>query len=299
MKLNIVTVPYRYDRREDGAGQGPDALFTAGLKERLHRAGVAVSDPATATLPDEERTDSSIAVNVGRLGSHTAELVAQGRESGSPVLVLAGDDTAMVGVISGLQRAHGADARIGLVWLDAHGDFNTPDTSYSGILAGMPVAILAGLAGPLWRGAAGLATPIATDRIVLSGVRELDEREETLLNSTDVSVVHGHDLAAHERTVERLSRTCDIICLHIDLDVLDPGLVPSSGTPEPGGLSIAEAAQFVQAVTDTGKVAVLSMAGLNPGAGQRGRQSTASTLSLIELVVPRWATESGNGHASA
>ncbi len=299
MQIDIVTVPFRYDRRGDGAGQGPDALLAAGLVNRLARAGVTVAEPVSAELPDDERTDGSIAVNVGRLGAHTASHVARSRSAGSRVLVLSGDDTAMVGVVSGLQQAHGAEAKIGLVWLDAHGDFNTPDTSYSGILAGMPVAILAGLAGPLWRGAAGLAAPIATDRIVISGVRELDEREETLLNSTDVNVVRGRDRSGHQRAIERLARTCDILCLHIDLDVLDPGLVPSSGTPEPGGFSVQEAAEFVRTVTDTGKVAVLSIAGLNPGAGQRGRTSLASTVALIDLVVPAWAPESGVSDASA
>ena len=299
MNIDVVTVPYRYDRRADGAGQGPDALLAAGLVDRLARVGVGTTTPVVAELAEDERASGSIAVNVGRLGAHTAELVAARRAGSARVLVLSGDDTAMVGVVSGLQRAHGAEAKIGLVWLDAHGDFNTPDTSYSGILAGMPVAILAGLAGPLWRGAAGLAAPIATDRIVISGVRDLDEREETLLNSTDVSVVRGHDMAGHERAIGRLARACDILCLHIDLDVLDPSLVPSSGTPEPGGLSIAEAARFVKAVTDTGKVAVVSIAGLNPGAGQRGRTSIASTLELIEAVVPAWAAEQGASHAGA
>ncbi len=299
VQIDIVTVPYRYDRRGDGAGNGPDALLAAGLVDRLASVGIQASDPVIAELPDDERTDDSIAVNIGRLGAHTANHVAASRAGGSRVMVLSGDDTAMVGVVSGLQRAHGAEARIGLVWLDAHGDFNTPDTSYSGILAGMPVAILAGLAGPLWRGAAGLAAPIATDRIVISGVRELDEREETLLNSTNVQVVRGHDHDGHERAIERLARQCDMLCLHVDLDVLDPGLVPSSGTPEPGGLTVEETARFVQAVTDTGKVVVLSIAGLNPGAGKRGLQSTASTLALLEIVVPAWAPESGALHASA
>ena len=89
------------------------------------------------------------------------------------------------------KQAAGAGAAIGVVWVDAHGDFNTPETSFSGILAGMPVAILAGLAGPLWRDAAGLATPVATEHIVLAGARELDEKEEELIRSTDVRVVPG------------------------------------------------------------------------------------------------------------
>ncbi len=290
LRIDVVTVPYRYDQRRDGSGRGPDALLEAGLIDRLEKAGLTVNGVAEAALPEEDRTDGSIAVNVGRLGARTANLVAEARERGSGVLVISGDDTAMVGVVSGLQRVHGADARIGLVWLDAHGDFNTPETSYSGILAGMPVAILAGLAGPLWRGAAGLAAPLATDRIVISGVRDLDEREETLLNSTDVSVVRGNDAQGHHRAIARLARNCDLLCLHVDLDLLDPALVPSSATPEPGGFSIPQATTFIEAVLATGKVCVTSMAGLNPGGGLLGRRSVASTLELLEVVIPRWAS---------
>jgi arginase len=299
MKIDVVTVPYRYDQRRDGSGRGPDALLEAGLIDRLKAAGLDVTDVAEAALPEEDRTDGSIAVNVGRLGAQTAGLVAEARDRGSGVLVISGDDTAMVGVVSGLQKVHGADARIGLVWLDAHGDFNTPETSYSGILAGMPVAILAGLAGPLWRGAAGLAAPVATDRIVISGVRELDEREETLLNSTDVSVVRGNDAPGHHRAITRLAQKCDLICLHVDLDLLDPALVPSSATPEPGGFSISQAATFIETVLSTGKVCVISMAGLNPGGGLLGRRSVASTLDLLETVVPRWAAAKTNAVPNA
>ncbi|MBA2467912.1 MAG: arginase family protein [Chloroflexia bacterium] len=291
MRIDVVTVPYRYDEREDGSGCGPEALIEAGLIAKITDLGFETRGPHVSTLPDEERTAGSIAINVGRLGAHTAALVAAARADGAGVLVLAGDDTATVGVVSGLQRAHGAGARIGLVWLDAHGDFNTPETSYSGILAGMPVAILAGLAGPLWRGAAGLAAPMPTDRIVISGVRDLDEREATLLQSTDVRVVHARDAisgGAHLQAVTRLAATCDILCLHVDLDVLDPSLVPSSVTPEPAGLTIRQAADLITVVLDTGKVGVVSLAGLNPGAGQLGRRSIASSMALIEAVIPRW-----------
>jgi len=300
MRIDVVTVPYRYDERSDGSGRGPEALVEAGLFDKLAGLGIDTRGPLISTLPDDERAAGSIAINVGRLGAHTAELVAVSRSDGAGVLVIAGDDTATVGVVSGLQRAHGAGARIGLVWLDAHGDFNTPETSYSGILAGMPVAILAGLAGPLWRGAAGLAAPMPTDRIVISGVRDLDEREATLLQSTDVRVVTAREATtgnAHVHAVNRLAGTCDILCLHIDLDVLDPSLVPSSVTPEPGGLSVRQAANLISVVLETGKVAVVSLAGLNPGAGQLGRRSTASTMSLIEAILPHWTT-TGSGAAA-
>lgn len=304
MRLQVVTVPYRYDERSDGSGRGPGALLEAGLMDKISGLGFESDGPDEATLPDDERTAGSIAVNVGRLGSHTAALVAQARSGQAAVLVLAGDDTATVGVVSGLQRAHGAGSRIGLVWIDAHGDFNTPETSYSGILAGMPVAILAGLAGPLWRGAAGLAAPMPTDRIVISGVRDLDEREETLLQSTDVRVVTAREAtagSAHADAVARLAGACDFLCIHVDLDVLDPSLVPSSATPEPGGLSVQQVAELIAAALDTGKVAVVSVAGLNPGAGKLGRRSTATTLALVEAVLAHWATvgRGAAGHADA
>ena len=292
MRIDVVTVPYRYDERADGSGRGPDSLIDAGLIARISKLGFETVGPLVSILPDDERVRGSIAVNVGRLGAHTADLVAASRAEGAGVLVLSGDDTSMVGVVSGIQQAHGAGARIGLVWLDAHGDFNTPETSYSGILAGMPVAILAGLAGPLWRDAAGLAAPVPTDRIVISGVRDLDEREATLLQSTDVRLVKSRDAItgnAHKQAIERLAEASDLICVHVDLDVLDPSLVPSSATPEPAGLTVNQAATLIREVLDTGKVAVVSIAGLNPGAGQLGRRSVASSIELIEAMLPGWS----------
>jgi arginase len=302
MRLHVVTVPYRYDERDNGSGRGPDALIEAGLIPMLERSGFAVHGPVVSELPDSERVPGPIAVNVGRLGAHTAEHVHAAREDGARVLVLSGDDTAMVGVLSGLERAHGAGAAIGVVWLDAHGDFNTPETSYSGILAGMPVAILAGLAGPLWRGAAGLAAPVSTDRILIAGVRELDEREATLLRSTDVQVIRSEDVTSGNSLVQairRLDRSCEMICLHIDLDLLDPSLVPSSATPSPDGLTVDQASRLVRDVLATGKVAVLSVAGLNPGGGPLGKTSITSAMQLIERSVTAWIAASSESHGTA
>jgi arginase len=288
MRIDVVTVPYRYDHYLDGSGRGARTLIEEGLLARLESVGVTVGAVRESSLAESERSDGSTAVRIGRLGSHTAGHVAAGlRESGA-VAVISGDDTAMVGVVSGIQQVHGAGARIGLVWFDAHGDFNTPDTSYSGILAGMPVAILAGLAGPLWRGAAGLAAPIPTDRIVIAGVRMLDEREQSLLQSTDVRVVQARDLASgalFSQAIARLQHECDVICVHVDLDVLDPALVPSSATPEPDGLSIPLLTRLVSDVLATGKVNVVSVAGLNPGGGKRGETSVESAMNVIVEVL--------------
>lgn len=291
MKLRIVEVPYRYDERHDGLGRGPRALLDAGLVDRLRETPVGTPDVVTAELPESERVDGPVAVNIGRLGANVGALVGEGHDRDERVLVLAGDDTAAVGVVSGLQQSRGAAHRIGVVWFDAHGDFNTPETSVSNILAGMPLAILAGLAGPLWREAAMLAATIPTDRIVVAGIRELDDAEEQLLTSTDVRLLRQEDALAGTTfadVVAKLADRVDDLYVHIDLDVLDPSLVPSSSTPSPRGMSLQQLEGLLDVTFTTGKVAVLAVAGLNPGGGQRGQQSVKSTRSLLESVVPRW-----------
>jgi len=292
MPTRVITVPYRYDEREEGLGAGPAALLRAGLVERLASASVEVVGTVEVTLPDEEREAGRTAVNIGLLGAHTARAIGDALGAGESALVLAGDDTATIGVLAGLQRAHGAGASVGVVWFDAHGDFNTPETSYSGILAGMPVAILAGLAGPLWRGAAGLAAPMPTDRIVLAGARELDQKEETLLRSTDVRIVTTEEVRAGDPlslAVSRLAGAVERLWVHIDLDVLDPRHVPSASTLAPKGLEIDELVGGLRATLVTGKVAVVSVAGLNPGGGERGKRSIATTVALLERALPGWA----------
>jgi arginase len=292
MRVDLVTVPYRYDEREEGLGAGPGALLAAGLVDQLRAKGVDVGDHFEACLDLDQRESGRTALNIGRLGAETARLVAAARRRGDGVLVLAGDDTAAIGVVSGLQQADGANARIGIVWVDAHGDFNTPETSYSGILAGMPVAILAGLAGPVWREAAELAAPIPTDRIVLAGTRELDDKERELIGSTDVRIVPAGELRARDRFVgvmAWLAGRCDILYLHIDLDVLDPRFVPSSSTPSADGLTIDGLVVVIATVLNTAKVAAVTLSSLNPGAGSRGQRSVSSAMKTLTDALPGWS----------
>ena len=293
MRVDLVTVPYRYDQHGEGLGAGPDALLAAGLADQLRAAGVDLGSSQEARLAPLRREAGRTALNIGRLGAETARLVAASRRDGTAALVLAGDDTASIGVVSGLQLASGAGTRIGIVWLDAHGDFNTPETSFSGILAGMTLAILAGLAGPLWREAAGLAAPIPTDRIVIAGTRELDEQERELLRSTSVRIVPASDLRTDARltsVADWLADRCDALYLHVDLDVLDPRFVPSASTPAADGLTTEELAVAMATVLKTGKVAAVTICALNPGAGARGKQSIASALSTLTTALPSWSS---------
>jgi arginase len=291
MRVELVTVPYRYDERGEGLGAGPDALLAAGLVDVLRSTGLDVGSPQEAFLDPALRVNGRTGVNIGYLGADTARLVAAARRSGSGTLVLAGDDTAAVGVVAGLQQADGAGAALGVVWIDAHGDFNTPETSFSGILAGMPVAILAGLAGPLWREAAGLEAPIPTERIVLVGTRDLDDKERDLIGSTDARIVPTGEVRADGRlsgVITWLSNRCHQLYLHVDLDVLDPRFVPSASTPAANGLTVDELVSAMSAVLATGKVTAVTISSLNPGAASRGQRSVASAMRTLSGALPAW-----------
>lgn len=291
MRVELVTVPYRYDERGEGLGAGPEALLGAGIMEALRAVGVDAAGPQEARLDPDRREEGRTGVNIGHLGADTARLVAAARRSGAGALVLAGDDTAAIGVVSGLQQVSGAETEIGVVWVDAHGDFNTPETSFSGILAGMPVAILAGLAGPLWREAAGLTSPIPTDHIVLVGTRDLDDGERDLIGSTDVRVVSSGELRTADRlsgVVSWLAQRCRELYLHVDLDVLDPRFVPSASTPAANGLTVDELVSTMSVVLATGTVTAVTISSLNPGAATRGQRSVTSAMRTLIGALPAW-----------
>jgi arginase len=290
--LYIVSVPYRYDEPNQGLGAGPSALLDAGLPDVIGSAGMVVRDTLTAHLDPDLREEGRTAVNIGTLGASTASLIDHALRDGCPALVLSGDDTAAVGVVSGVQLARGADARIGVIWLDAHGDFNTPETSYSGILAGMSLSIIAGLSGPNWRQAARMAAPVPTSRILIAGVRELDQKEEALIRATDVRVLTSAELVSGDefaRAVSRLAGDCDAIVLHLDIDLLDPHYVPSSTTPSERGLDPAAAGKAVRTALDSGKVVAWNVCNVNPGGGRRGERTIENTMALISDSISSWA----------
>jgi arginase len=289
MRPHVISVPYRYDEFNEGPGRGPDRLLELGLRD-------AAATVETARLADDDREDDRTAVNIGALGKSTAALVARARSNGEPVLVVAGDDTATVGVVAGLQEADGASAALGIVWMDAHGDFNTPDTSYSGILAGMPLAVIAGLAGPRWRDASGLSASVPGDRLLLLGVRDLDTDEEALLSANRVGMVTADDVRrgdALAEAVSSLAARCHLLFVNIDLDVLDPRLIPSSSTPSAGGLDLSQLEAALGTVLETGKVAAISVTSLNPVKGARGQTSAESAWSVIQQILTAWTAVPG------
>jgi arginase len=238
----------------------------------------------------EGRRSADPPTALGQICAVVADAVAAGRRAGRAVLLAGGDCTHAVGVLGGLQRAHGPASRIGLIWLDAHGDFNTPRTTLSGMLGGMPVAVCAGLALPAWRELAGVAAPLPTDRIVLVDVRNLDEPEARLIGATEAVVAAaepGRPGAELGEAVGALAARVDMLYLHIDADILDLSLVPNHGTGEPGGPDLPAVARAIDLVMATGKVAACAVVSVY-GAGEGSETSVASGIGLIRAALASW-----------
>jgi arginase len=216
------------------------------------------------------------------LGGAIAEVVAPARRAGKAILMVGGNCHCATGVLGGLQDAHGLAARIGLVWFDAHGDFNTPNTTLSGMLGGMPVAVCAGLALPEWRERSHMAAPLSTDRIVMTDLRNLDPAEEQLLHATDVVIAApapGFPGADLERAVNGLSDRVDMIYLHIDADILDARFVPNHATKEPDGPDMEQVLAAIGTVMATGKVVALAVVSV-----YFGGESQIDIASGVEMV---------------
>jgi arginase len=229
--------------------------------------------------------------NLGIINGEIAQAVADALRADRAVLMTGGDCTHATGMFGGLQDVYGADARIGLVWFDAHGDFNTPHTTLSGMLGGMPVAVCAGLAYPRWRNDAHIRAPLPTDRILFVDVRNLDVPEEQLLRSTDAKIAAVADGFPGEKlqyALSDLASRCDKIYFHIDADILDESYVPNHGTKEPNGPNMQQVQDAITAVMATGKVAVAAVVSVY-ASGEGRDTSVASGIELIRGVLNAWS----------
>jgi len=240
-------------------------------------------------FPEQKRETQEI-VNLGILGGEIAVATADARNAKRAIMLTGGDCTHITGIIGGLQKAHGADIRIGLVWFDAHGDFNTPGTTLSGMLGGMPVAVCAGLAFPEWRERSQIKAPLPTDRILMVGLRNLDPPEARLIQETDImtaSLAPGFEGEEISKSVDELANRCDLLYLHVDSDILDERFVPNHRTREPNGPDLEQVGQAIETVMATGKVAVFAVVSVY-GEGTGGDISKESGIRLICIGLQAW-----------
>ena len=260
MNIAIVTLPWQLGSREAGPARGPDAILNAGLIDQLIEGDHRVGTPSSAELTPAEQKQYG-AWHKSALGNaHLAQLIAGERRENNFVLALESDCSASVGALAGLQQS-GA-RRTGMIWIDAHADFNTPETTLSGMLGGMPAAIAAGLCLERLRTQSGLRQPIDARDIVMVGLRDVDPLEQELLDDREVEQIDAEPEAVRD-AVERLAQRVDAIYVHVDWDVLDPNDIPTASLPVPDGPTLDELARLVNAALQNPKVVMLGYAAYN------------------------------------
>lgn len=263
--IRLIAVPYELGRLRDGVGLGPERLLEHGAVEALAARGAAVkTEVIELSEPDDNEVDTSFAV-IGRL----ADAVRSARASGEFPVILSGSCLAAIGVVAGL-----GEAAPGVVWFDAHGDFNEPQSSVYGYLDGMGMAIVVGDA---WQGLAAQVpglSPLPETAVVLAGARALDEPERARLQASAIKQLPASSLAEPVGLVEAIGAIeppPSGIYLHVDLDVLDAPVARVNRYAATGGISAAELEACLRAVLADERVRAMSLTAYEPEADPEGR----------------------------
>lgn len=276
-------------------GGAASIIEAQGFFESLPELGVEV-DGITHPQPVPLDVSPDPTVRLGEFNAQVAAAVSGAIARGAHPFLAGGTCSHLTGMVGGLEQAYGPTARIGLIWMDAHGDFNTPTTSYSQMLGGMPVAVVAGLCFPAWRERSGIEAPIPTDRILMIDVRNLDDREEVLIRATDVTIARFGDQGEPDEIVaaiEALAEKVDYLYLHIDSDILDESLQPNHPTAEPNGPDGPTVDRLIEQVMATGKVVALAVVSINPEE-PGGAISLASGQQMMRTGLRSWAAAGAN-----
>ena len=262
----LVAMPYSGARNVPELSGGPAYILRGGLEDRLRTSGARLDPTRTVALSAQDEKEYGEWHRMGLANGHLADIVAANRRAGAITVGLLSNCTSVIGMLGGLQHSGPDDVprSVGLVFIDAHGDFNVPETTLSGMLGGMPVAVSAGMALDRLRRESGLEPAVPTDHIVMGAVRDLDPLERDLLERSQVQRLSTEDLRHHpdavRRQIERLARTSDVIYVHVDMDVLDPAEVPGHPLTVPDGPTSLELAAAIAEMFHEPKVAALGIA---------------------------------------
>lgn len=282
MPITLIEAPYDSGRFRERMGRGPSHLLERGLVRRLESAGHEV-ETVPVRLPDDFFPAEVAAAT--ELHRRIGQAVGETREAGRLPIVLTGNcNYAALGALAGL-----SSESVGVVWLDAHADFNTPETSPSGFLDGMALSMATGEAYPeALRTVPGLQ-PLPTENVVLLGARDVDPAEQSRLEVSDVRWLKVESLrrtGLEEALTEALAGLPETLYLHMDLDVLDVSAARVNPFAASGGLTVEELHTVVETVSRHRRVAAAALTAYDPGFDDDGRACEAGIGVLERLVVP-------------
>lgn len=292
-KVRIIGVPMDLGQSRRGVDMGPSALRVAGLQARLKQLGHQVEDIGNIPVKQPEEMPvgekrAKYMAEIAETCKDLAEIVQKCLEEGFVPLVLGGDHSIAAGAVTGVAAHFRKEKKqIGYIWLDAHGDMNTPESSPSGNVHGMPLAAVMGYGAPELVDLLGFKPKVEPQNIVLVGVRDLDLQERRLVKKSGVRVFTMRDIderGMREVMADALKYATDDtdgIAVSLDMDFVDPSDAPGVGTPVRGGVTYREAHLAMEMIADSDAMASMEVVEINPVIDEHNR----TALLGVELIL--------------
>jgi arginase len=297
--VHIIGVPLDLGAGRRGVDMGPSAFRIAGLGPQITTLGRTVSDrgdvaaPIAETRPETDQRKKYIR-EIAEVCARVYSAVTGALDADAVPLVLGGDHSLAAGSVAAsadwVQRM--TSYPLGLIWIDAHGDMNTPETTTSGNVHGMPLAALLGQE-PAELAAIGASPSVLADRTVLVGIRNLDEREKDRIRASGVHVFTMKDIdrdgiaVVAEKAIALASKGTGGIHVSFDMDACDPAVAPGVGTPVRGGLDYREAHMVMELVADSQHLVALDLVEVNPTLDLRNTTAEFATELALSALGKR------------
>ncbi len=289
MQIRVIGAPMDLGADRRGVDIGVSAIRYAGLNDRLRSLGHSVHDIGNLVIPQPEsqpigNPKVKYLEPIVQVSEELANIVASTLRAQEFPLVLGGDHSIALGSIAGVASVYN---NVGILWIDAHGDFNTHETTPSGNIHGMILAASAGLGHASLTHVCGWSPKIHTETIVIVGARDIDVKERGLLHANGIHVFTMSDIDQHgisvimQKAVALAGQNNNGIHLSLDMDALDPKEAPGVGTPVRGGLSYREAHLAMELIADSGQLVAMDVVEVNPILDREN----ATALLAVELVL--------------
>jgi len=292
-KIRVIGVPLDLGASRRGVDMGPSAVRVAGLEARLEALGHEVRDGGNISVAIAETKSSGhqsarYLKEITETCTRTAEMVLQSLTEGMTPVILGGDHSVAAGSVSGVAEFYRRqNQKVGLIWIDAHADMNTPESSPSGNVHGMPYAALVGLGPEPLASIFGFSPKVQPENAVLIGVRDIDAAEKENIRRAGISEVYTmRDIdergmrAVMEEALRAAGRGTAGYHVSLDMDWIDPEDAPGVGTPVRGGATYREAHLAMEIIADHGRMLALEVVEVNPVIDEHNRTADLA----VELI---------------
>ncbi|CAM4381826.1 arginase [Paenibacillus endophyticus] len=271
-RVRLISVPFWMGGSRAGTELGPESIIQSGLARQIRSMGFELVGNSEVNCPrhgvlDPKQPKTKYFPEVKEMSGLVGEQVYRAVMADSFPLILGGDHSVSIGSLAGLT---GHYDNLGVIWFDAHGDLNTEETTPSGNMHGMPLAIAMGLSKFKLSDIPGAGPLIKKENVVIIGARDLDPYEKEFIRNEGIACFSMHDIdrlgmkAVMEKAIEIVSKGTDGVHVSFDMDCLDPTEAAGVGTPVPGGISYREAHLALELLAETGRVTSMDIVEVNP-----------------------------------